>query len=355
MRIGLVCPYDLGRFGGVQDLVTGLASWLRDRGHEAWVVGPGEGTEASIGVGRSLVVSINGSAAPIALGPRVGARVRAALEGADVVHIHEPLVPAVSVAASRFAGAALIGTFHADPSPLVRRAYRLAAPALRRVVRRLDVVTAVSPVAEHAVAPLGPVRRIPNGIDTAEFDPQPGKPHRVAFLGRDDPRKGLDVLLAAWPIVRRTVPDAELVVAAGDRTGDVRGVVFVGGVGGDARRKLLSEAAVYCAPNLGGESFGIVLVQAMASQCAIVASALPAFAHVVADAGMLVKPGDANGLASALIALLTDGERRASLQAAALARVARFDRSAVTTAYLDAYEEATAGFRARGRSVPGPG
>lgn len=346
MKVALVCPYDLGSFGGVQDLVTSLAGWLRDAGHEAWVVGPGEGDEATVGVGRSVIVPINRSAAPIALSPGVGRRVRAALEGADVVHVHEPFVPAVATAATRGAGVALVGTFHADPSRTVRRAYRLGAPALRRVVHRFDVVTAVSPVASSALAPFVTPRIVPNGIDTGEFAASTGMPHRVAFLGRDDPRKGLDVLLSAWPLVRSRVPDAELVVAGG-RTGEMDGVRFVGGVGPAGRRELLAGASVYCAPNLGGESFGIVLVQAMASQCAVVASALPAFAHVVGGAGILVKPGDADGLASSLVAVLTDDARRAELQAASLARVTRFDREAVVSGYLEAYRNALDQFTLR--------
>lgn len=348
MRIGLVCPYDLGNFGGVQDLVTSLARWLGEEGHEAWVVGPGEDDDLVRGVGRSLVVPINQSAAPIALGPGIGRRVRAALKGADVVHVHEPFVPAASLAATRTAGAALVGTFHADPSQLIRRVYRVGAPALGRIVRRFDVVTAVSPVASSALAPFTEARLVPNGIDTAAFDPRAGMPHRVAFLGRDDARKGLDVLLAAWPTVRARVPDAELVVAAGGRTGDGAGVRFLGGVGPGGRRELLADASIYCAPNLGGESFGIVLVQAMASRCAIVASAIPAFAHVLGGAGVLVKPGDAAGLAQALVAILTDATRRAALQEAALARVGRFDRSAVVSGYMEVYADALE--RSSGRS-----
>lgn len=346
MKVALICPYDLGSFGGVQDLVTSLGGWLRDAGHDAWVVGPGEGGEGTVGVGRSLVVPINGSAAPIAVSPGVGRRVRAAVDGADVVHVHEPFVPVVGTAATRKSGAALVGTFHADPSPLVRRVYRAAAPVLRGMVRRLDVVTAVSPVASSALSPFVVPRLVPNGIDTAEFEPSAGMPHRVAFLGRDDPRKGLDVLLAAWPMVRRQVPDAELVVAGG-RTGHMDGVRFLGGVGPAARRELLAGASVYCAPNLGGESFGIVLVQAMASRCAVVASALPAFAHVVGDAGVLVKPGDVAGFASSLAGVLIDDTRRAELQSAATARVARFDRDAVVSGYLEAYRDALDRFAAR--------
>lgn len=339
MRIGLVCPYDLGRFGGVQDLVTSLAGWLSDAGHEVTVVGPGEPVAGGVGVGRTIVVPFNGSAAPVALGPRVATRVRAALRHLDVVHVHEPLVPMVSLAARR-TRAALVGTFHADPSTAMRRTYLITAPVIRRVLGEFDAITAVSPVAAAAVAPVTRVRLVPNGIDVSEFDAKPGSPHRIAFLGRDDPRKGLDVLLEAWPRVRREVPDAELMVASAGRSGDLDGVRFIGGVGPDERRSLLAGASIYCAPNLGGESFGIVLVQAMASRCAVVASALPAFVHVLGDAGVLVKPGDAAGLAGALIELLVNHERRAELQRASLGRVERFDRAAVTNGYLAVYAEA---------------
>ncbi len=339
MKIGLVCPYDLDRFGGVQDLVRSLAGWLADAGHHVTVVGPGQGDGSFVGVGTTIVVPFNGSAAPVALGPGVAARVRAAIEGLDVVHVHEPLVPLVSVAARR-SRAALVGTFHADPSTAMRRTYAVAAPAIRRLLRPFDAITAVSPVAASAIAPVARAQLVPNGIDVKEFDANPGSPNRIAFLGRDDPRKGLDVLLAAWPHVRSEVSEAELVVASAGRSGELDGVRFIGGVGPDERRSLLGGASIYCAPNLGGESFGIVLVQAMASQCAVVASALPAFAHVLGDAGVLVKPGDAEGLARALIDLLVDHDRRSDLQRASLQRVEQFDRAAVTDGYLAVYADA---------------
>jgi phosphatidylinositol alpha-mannosyltransferase len=168
----------------------------------------------------------------------------------------------------------------------------------------------------------------------------------VAFLGRDDPRKGLDVLLRAWPRVVAAVPDAELVVAAGDRREQLAGASFVGAVDDEAKRRLLGDAAIFCAPNLGGESFGIILAEAMASRCAVVASALPSFAHVLGEAGALVKPGDDQGLAGTLIALLQDVERTVRLQDRAVARVRRFDRAAVLGAYIETYQTAHARHRA---------
>ncbi len=348
MKVGLVSPYDLGRHGGVQDQVLQLGRWLEEDGHEVVIAGPGVGPTGTVSLGDPTVITVNGAAAPIRLDPRVGATLGAAVAGCDVVHVHEPLMPMVGLAAGRLRATTLVGTFHADPSTAIRRVYRWGRPALRTILRRFDTLTAVSPVAAGAVAPFARTVEVPNGIDMRQFVASPGVARRVAFLGRDDPRKGLDVLLRAWPRVVAEIPDAELVVAAGDRRENLVGASFIGAVDSDAKRRLLSDAAVFCAPNLGGESFGIILTEAMASQCAVVASALPAFAHVLADTGVLVKPGDDVGLAQSLITLLRDSDRIARLQNAGLGRVRRFDRIAVLTAYRTTYETALAHHRADG-------
>jgi phosphatidylinositol alpha-mannosyltransferase len=339
VRVAIVCPYDLGRFGGVQDQALSLAGWLREAGHDAFVVGPGDGPDGTVSVGKSVPLPANGSVAAISLRPRQLARLAAVTEGADVVHIHEPFMPTVSLAATRLPSVPKVGTFHADPSQLLRRLYRSARPVARRIVGRLDVVTAVSPVAASVIDELATVRLVPNGIDVGAYRPSRGEPKRVAFLGRDEPRKGLDVLLAAWPQVHAAVPDAELVVAAGERSGDIAGVRFVAVPHGE-KSAYLESAAVYCAPNRGGESFGIVLVEGMAAGCAVVASALPAFVHVLGDAGVLIRPGDADGLAGALIRVLSDADLCRELQDRAVARVERYDRAAVLDAYLAAYDAA---------------
>jgi phosphatidylinositol alpha-mannosyltransferase len=345
VRVAIVCPYDLGRFGGVQDQALNLAAWLNDAGHDTWVVGPGKGPAGTCSVGPARVVNVNRSAAPISLNPAVGSAVAEATSGADVVHVHEPLMPMVSLAATRLREIPKVGTFHADPSRLVRAFYRRGRRLLRSVFAQLDVVTAVSPVAAGAIAHLSEYLLVPNGLDTASFHTEGKVPRRVVFLGRDDPRKGLDVLLAAWPRVAAAVPDAELVVASGGRTQGPGGVQFVGGVGTEAKRDLLASADVFCAPNTGGESFGIVLVEAMASGCAVVASGLPGFAYVMGDAGVLVPPSDPAGLAAELIRVVSDDDLRARLRARAAQRVARFDRSTVVAGYLAAYEKARAAHR----------
>ena len=340
MRVALVCPYDLGRFGGVQEQVLLLGRWLADQGHDVTTIGPG-GAAGTVGVGATVPIRINRSVAPVSLDPRAGARVRAAVAGADVVHVHEPFVPFVSTAARRSGpGVAKVATFHADPSPFVRGAYRRAAFPARRLLDRYEVVTAVSPVAASAIGGLAPARLIPNAVDVAAYRPEPGDPSQVAFVGRDEPRKGLDVLVAAWPQVMARVPGAHLTVNV--KRPDLDGVSFVGRLGDDEKRRLLERASVFCAPNLGGESFGIILVEAMAAGCAVVASGLPAFAHVLGAAGVLVKPGDVDGLADAIASLLLDGARRRRLQEAAIASSGRFAIEVVGPAYVSAYEDAVA-------------
>lgn len=341
MKVAIVCPYDLGRFGGVQDQAIKLSEWLREAGHEAWLVGPGtSGPDGAHLVGPVTVITANGAATPITLSPGAWRRTAEAVSDADVVHVHEPFMPIVSQAATAADGPPKVGTFHADPSRAVRRLYRIGGPLLRRVTARLSRATAVSPVAAAPLAGLVDVAVIPNGIDTGDFGKGPKIEHRVAYVGRDDPRKGLDVLLDAWPAVHADVPTAELFVVGADRPADVPGVRFLGAVRDSEKRDVLASSSVFCAPNTSGESFGITLAEAMASGCAVVASGLPAFVHVAGDAAFLVKPGDAPGLARALVELLMSSEERSMLAEAGLARVRRFDREAVLTAYLDAYEAA---------------
>ncbi|MCB2223561.1 MAG: glycosyltransferase family 4 protein [Actinobacteria bacterium] len=345
MRVAVVCPYDLAAPGGVQDQVAGLVERLRAAGHEAWAVAPGEGgPEGTRHVGRTLAVPANRSRAPISLSPRTPARVRAAVDDADVVHVHEPLMPAVSLGVLRSGGPPLVGTFHADPGAVVRGVYRGAAPVLRRLASRLAVVTAVSETARRAVARFAPARIVPNAVDVAAFGSTGASrvPGRVAFVGRDEPRKGLDVLLAAWPAVRAAHPGAELHVVGAARSAAPDGVVLLGRVPEADKRRELAEASVFAAPNLGGESFGIVLIEAMAAGAAVVASDLDAFRAVAGGAASLVAPGDAGALGEAIAALLADGDRAAAASSAGSALVAQYDWDRVAAAYLAAYRDAVA-------------
>lgn len=341
MKIGVVCPYDLGRHGGVQDQTRRLVRWLRSAGHEAVLIGPGlEGPRGAVLLGSTTVIPANAAATPISLDPRVFARMRSALDGMEVVHVHEPLMPLVGTSAMRVRGPAIVATFHADPPAWVRSTYGVGKRVWQRELRNAQIITTVSPVAARAIAGLADFRVIPNGIDVAEYRRGPTVPGRVAFLGRDDRRKGLSVLLEAWPAVREEVPTATLVVAGAERPAPPLGVTFSGPVSEAEKRSILAEAEVFCAPNMGGESFGLVVAEAMASGCAVVASAIPAFVHVVGDAGELVAPGDVAGLGRSIVSLLQDPTRRAQLADAATGRVRRFDGPVVAVQYLAAYEEA---------------
>ncbi len=192
MRIGLVCPYDLGAPGGVQDQVLRLQRRMQQAGHDVKLIGPGNNPDLDfVSVGPTTVIPANGAATPIALSAAAARRVVEELESVDVAHIHEPLMPQVSLSAMRRATVPMVGTFHADVSKAASLVYRLGRPLTSRWFTRLNVMTAVSPIAARVVAETGRVRIIPNGIDVDQYGDAQKRPGTVAFLGRDDKRKGL--------------------------------------------------------------------------------------------------------------------------------------------------------------------
>ena len=341
MKIALVSPYSLTEPGGVQAQVRGLAGRLREAGHRVRVTGPGgDPAQGEADAGRWVRVPVNRSAAPVALSPLVFRRVREAVEEADVAHIHEPLVPAVGWAALR-ADRPRAVTFHADPSRTVRRLYRWAGPGLRRLLSGA-AVSAVSPTARRATEEMGlGAEIIPNGLDVESFRAEERRfPRQVAFIGRPDPRKGRDLLLDAWPAVRRRVPDARLVIMGGGAEPEMPGVEYLGRVSEERKRAVLAGSGVLCAPNRGGESFGISLAEGMAAGCAAVASDLGAFADVLGGGGLLFRTGDRRDLVRALVRALTDDGLRERLAAAASLRAEDFSWDKVVALYLDLYQRA---------------
>jgi phosphatidyl-myo-inositol alpha-mannosyltransferase len=304
-------------------------------------------------VGRAVGVPANGSIAPICFGPVTAYRIRHALAKFDpeVVHLHEPLIPSLSLLALLFSRAPVVGTFHAaaPSNPL----YRIFRPALAPFARRLSARTEVSDAAGRLVSRYfpGPLDRTPNGIDVASFTgAQPmdlGPGSHVLFLGRLEPRKGADVLLRAMDALRDTSaclmiagegPLRTELEAEAARLGlDVR---FLGVVSETDKVRLLSSCDVFCAPNLGGESFGIVLVEAMASGCAIVCSDLDAFTAVAGDAAVFASAGDPVALAQALRSVLTDQERAAALRERARSRASLYDWTRIVPAVEAIYERA---------------
>jgi phosphatidylinositol alpha-mannosyltransferase len=343
MRVAIISPYDLGLPGGVQDQAIRLSGWLDHLGHESVLIGPGEeGPEGAVLLGSTRTIKANRATTPISLNPRLSKKLKEAVSDADVIHVHEPLMPLVSTAATSINTHPTVGTFHADPPSWARIGYRVGSAVWRKAINRLDVVTTVSHVSGSAISPFVTARVIPNGIDVADYGPSTKARNRVAFLGRDDERKGLQVLLDAWPSVLSAIPEAELHVMGANRQEEHERVTFLGRVDGADKATELGSAEVFCAPNLGGESFGIVVAEGMASGCAVVASAIPAFVGVLQESGVLTSPGDPRGLAEALISVLSDRELLAAKQQAALGAVARFDGSIVAAQYVDAYEDAIA-------------
>ena len=344
MKVAIVCPYAWDRFGGVQTHIRSLAAALRKRDHHVLVIAPsaGEMQKDEPGVrivGRALPVPANGSVAPLSFGPLAAGGMRRELKefAPDVVHIHEPLIPSLSLLALWNAKAATVGTFHAAMDSSV--GYRLARPLLERAARRLTVRTAVSHAARTLADTYFPGDFVitPNGIDIERFEKasamtSPDGPPSILFFSRLEKRKGLEVLIRA--AARLTDVDFELVVGgSGPMEQSARSLAdslgvrarFLGRVEEADVPGMFKAAAVYCAPGLGGESFGIVLLEAMASGVPVVCSDLPGFREVASGAAELVGPGDVDELASVLGRLLADPERQQRMAEAGRERAARYD------------------------------
>lgn len=359
MRIVQACPYSWEAPGGVQTHVRQLAGNLEGRGHRVLILAPGR-RRAGAGVvivGRPVRVPYNGSVVPICPSPvSVGTVARAlARFGPDVVHVHEPFAPSTAMFAVLKARAPVVATFHAYADRALL--FTLAAPFLRPVWRRLDVRLAVSEAAASFVrARLGDgIRVVPNGVDVAPFegarprDLPPGR--RVLFVSRLDRRKGFRVALRAFARLAPDFPDLLFVVVGdGEERAAVRDlpelvrrrVILLGAVSHEELPSVHAAADVFVAPALGGESFGIVLVEAMASGLPVVASDIPGYREVVRRGveGHLVPPGDAGAVADALRRVLTDPGLARRLGEAGRARARQYSWERVAGQLEAIYEEA---------------
>lgn len=354
MRIGIVCPYSLTVPGGVQAQVLGLARALRAFGHDARVLGPCDGPPPEAGVtplGVSVPTAANGSVAPLAPDPSAQLRTIRALrdEAFDVVHLHEPLCPGPTQTVLMFRNAPLLGTFHAAGESASYRYLRLP---LRWLAGRLDHRCAVSDAAADLARRYfpGEYTMLFNGIEIdlwakAEPWPRDERP-TVLFVGRHEPRKGLDVLLDALP---ELPPDVRLwVVGDGPDTdalqrrhaNDER-IEWLGRVDDEEKRRRMAAADVYCTPAVRGESFGIVLLEAMAAGTPVVASDIDGYRNVATDGvdARLVPPGDAGALGRAVTEVLTDGSLATSLLAGGQARAESFSMEHLAERYLELYEQ----------------
>ena len=364
MRIGIVSPYSFDVPGGVQNHIVDLAEALIGLGHEVSVLAPAdEDAELPpyvVAAGRAVPLPYNGSVARIAFGPVSTARVRRWLARGrfDVLHVHEPMTLSLSMLAVLSARGPVVATFH---TAMTRsRVLSAGAGLLQLVVEKITARIAVSELARKVqVEHLGGgAVEIPNGVAVAKFagaEPLPGWPGEggaLGFLGRfTEPRKGFDILRAAFVSLARRRPGLRLLVAGpGDRDElygeiptDLHGrVIFLGLVSEADKARMLRSVDVYVAPNTGGESFGMILTEAMAAGTAIAASDLDAFRRVLdgGRAGALFRTGDAAALEELLDGLLDDPERREGLAAAARSAVTAFDWPSVALRVLEVYATA---------------
>ncbi|MGS0688479.1 glycosyltransferase family 4 protein [Nakamurella sp. GG22] len=369
MRVGLVCPYSFDIPGGVQAHVADLARTLIGMGHQVSVLAPGDDSDATVEFpeflvpsGRSMPIPYNGSVARLSFGPVSYTKVRKWIRAGkfDVLHVHEPVAPSLSMIALMVADGPIVATFHtANPRSRMLAAFQgVLQPFLEKITGRIAVSELARQVQVEHLG--GDAVIIPNGVDVQYFsraEPLPGYPRSggtVGFIGRfDEPRKGMVVLLDALRLLAPTRPDLQLLVAgSGDEKDlwelagpDLRHTLrFLGRVSDADKASMLTSLDVYCAPNTGGESFGIILTEAMSAGTPVVASDLDAFRRVLDGgiAGVLTPVGDSPALARSLGAVLDDSGRRAVLSAQGRRVVAAYDWPVVAATVVKVYETVVA-------------
>lgn len=355
LRIGMVSPYSLTVPGGVQQQVLGLARSLRAQGHEVRVLGPCDGPPPDPFVtplGNSLPSAVNGSVAPLAPDASAALRTIRALndEAFDVLHVHEPLVPGPSMTALLVKLAPVVATFHAagESAP-----YRTFSRQLRWIASRIDIRVAVSKDAVELVRGHigGEYEVLFNGIELDQFvqGVAPTKENAIFYIGRHEPRKGLGVLLEAHSQMPHDVrlwvasdgPETQELRA---RYGGDRRVEWLGRISDTEKVNRLKRAAVFCAPSLRGESFGIVLLEAMAAGTPVVASRIDGYLNVATDSvnARLVEPGDSAALAEAMTRLIADPRLAERLVANGLDHARGYSMDLLADAYVGMYRRALA-------------
>ena len=353
LRIGIVSPYSLTVPGGVQQQVLGLARSLRAKGHEVRVLGPCDGPPPDAFVtplGNSLPTAVNGSIAPLAPDASAALRTIRALndEAFDVVHVHEPLVPGPSLTALLVKMAPVVATFHSAGESA---AYRTFSRQLKWVASRIDIRVAVSKdaveLAQRYIG--GDYEVLFNGIELGDYSSPSTTPRENAifFIGRHEERKGLSNLLEA---LAQLPPDVRLWIASdGPQTAELKTrfssdsrIEWLGRISDSEKISRMSRASVFCAPSLHGESFGVVLLEAMAAGTPVVASNLDGYRNVATDdeTALLVETGNVAGLASALARVLVDPRLAARLTANGREHAQRFSMDALADRYIEMYERA---------------
>jgi phosphatidylinositol alpha-mannosyltransferase len=366
MRIAQVCPYSLSMPGGVQSQVLGLARAQRRAGHEVTVLGPSDGPPPEPGVrtlGRSVPLPANGSVAPIAPDVACALRTIAALRDGrfDLLHLHEPMVPGPTLTALLYSDLPVVATFHRSGAS---SAYASFAGLLVRWARRIDIRCAVSSAArETAQGALGGTyRMLYNAVDLAPFD-QAQKLDTdgptLFFIGRHEERKGLAVLLEAVSLL----PTAPRLWVASDgpqtldlqrRFSGLANLEWLGRISDQERAWRMKSADLVCVPSLGGESFGLVLLEAMAAGAALVASDIDGYRGVATHErnALLVPPGDPAAWAAALERMMDDPDLRQGLAASGRSRAEEMSMDHLAQDYCQLYQELPRGSRGRTQAAP---
>ena len=367
LRIGLVSPYGWDSPGGVQAHIRDLSKFLIHNGHEVSVLAPVDHEESVVddfvvSAGKPVAIPYNGAVAKVLFGPVAASRVRQWITQGnfDVLHIHEPAIPSLGLLACSLAEGPIVGTFHVA-APKFKIAFAIV-PIVEPIVERLRARIAVSEVARETLKTHIETDAvvIPNGIDWNSF--QGAKPRlewqlgkTLGFIGRfDEKRKGLSLLIDALPRIIEENPDLKVLIAGpGDVDEAMKEIdpalrprlTFLGLLSEEEKRQFFKSIDLYIAPNTGGESFGIILAEAMATGVAILASDLSAFRYVLEDGkwGENFRASDAADLATKACALLSDSARRQSLAAKSPEGAKRFDWPLVAEQIMDVYDLVSAG------------
>lgn len=366
-RIGIVCPYGWDTPGGVQSHIADLTKYLIAAGHSVSVLAPAQSEDDLpdfvVSAGRPIAIPYNGAVARVLFGPIAFARVRNWISQGDfdLLHLHEPAIPSISLLACWAAEGPMVGTFHAAAKR--QKVSFAVVPFLEPVIEKLTARIAVSEAARETLTEHLETDAIviPNGIYADKYrdgvvDPQ-WSGNTLGFIGRfQEPRKGLSILLDALPRVVRAIPDIKLFIAGPgnqDETTEVidpnlrNRIVFLGRISDKEKANFLSSVGLYIAPNTGGESFGIILAEAMASGASIIASDIPAFDSLLGHGkyGTLFSSEDSEDLATKVVELLTSPEIRIAKAKAGKEYAQAFDWDVVAEKIFDVYEMAMVGGR----------
>ena len=360
LRIGIVCPYSWDVPGGVQNHIRDLAEFLISNGHYVEVLAPATENEELpdyvVSAGRAVSIPYNGAVARILFGVVANSRVRSWINDGDfdLLHLHEPAIPSLSLLACWAGEGAMVGTFHAAAK--YQKAIVAIGPILEPVIEKLSARIAVSESARLTLTAHleTDAMVIPNGIYADNY--RDGSPRQewqgntIGFLGRfEEDRKGLPVLLDALPIISRFIPDIRVLIAGPGDSEEVlekvnpqlrNRVEFLGKISEADKADFLASVSLYIAPNTGGESFGIILAEAMAGGATVVASDIPAFSDVLGNGqfGALFESENSESLAKVVIDLLRDQAKRKELATLGAAHAQRFDWSQVGDEIFEVYE-----------------